>query len=394
MRRLLLALLVAAVTSGIASEAAARCAGPSIAFAPADGSFIDPEVTWVFVPRNPDGIEIAVKAGGKTIPATVTEESRNDTFTAYRVALDREATGRNFGTFVYDVEVTTAFGEYKRVASARYKVPGRDNARHDGPLALENAEYTKSEWTCSHTDSVTAMITQYAPAYRLEWSRTEAAYRAGEREILVVPWSMKAFWTRHEPITRKDKQGELALGHLNCFGETIPAEALAETVYVGIVPLYGTSDEIAPEDPIAIRSGNPPHIEQLGPVEEAEPEAEVIPDDFPEKEECGMVYLHQQEIERERRMPLGIPLALLGFIFGLPLGRRWSRRLPEDSVARLDAWSIPQTALVVGGIAALLPLVTLATASSLLPAAVTALAAFAGAGAAAAALWLIWQRIY
>jgi hypothetical protein len=321
----ILALILAA-----AQPADAKCAGPGVAFAPESGDTAG--VTWVFVPSY-SGAKIEV-ASSVEMHAEITEVSDNDTFRAYRVSVSHRVAGAlGAGDRSYNVRVV---GQYGTEDTASYRLTG-DRRPYPGPALLADGRYDKDAWTCSHTDAVTARPSVDAWAYRIEWARTEAAYRAGDREILVVPASMKAFWGGAEAP-------RIELGHLNCFGETIPADALAETAYLGIIPLGPWAEGDAPDHPIAVRSGEPPRIEVVQPVAEPEPASTT---EYP----CGHSLAHALDTAPRPSpgsLPLGLLLALAGALAGLPLGIRASRRLDRDTADRLDALSLPQIAVVAG----------------------------------------------
>lgn len=368
MRHILLAALcTAALLTGIARQASAKCAGPSIAFAPADGSHVEPGVTWVFIPGylGDKTVEITVRSDGETLPATITQVSRNETFTTYRVAVDGTPGAGSLERLRYTVDAEVQYDDWKSRGSASYQTGTHQTPDHDvatppaaEPVLLLDPSYHHSQWSCSYTDKVTATPSQHAPAYRIEWARSEDAYRRGIRSTVVVPWSMKVFWLSSERINAEPPGAELQLGHVSCFGETIPAEALARTVYLGIVPLRGDADVAAPADPIAVRSGDPLRVEYLGLVEPVVAESPNADDDTADRYICG--YARARMAERDApTLPFGVPFgvlfAALGLLAGIGLGGRVSRTLSEATVTRLDSWSLPQLALVTGLIAALLP---------------------------------------
>jgi len=356
---LLAALCIAALVTGISRQADADCAAPSIAFAPADGSQVADAVTWVFVPGHLGDIqaEITLRSADGELPAEVVQVSRTESFATYRVAARPVAAG-SIDALRYTVDVAVQYHEDWSVrGSASYHLQHQDPASSttSEPVQLLDPSYQTSRWTCSHTDKITATPSQLAPTYRIEWARSESAYRRGIRSTIVVPWSMDLFWQGSDD---QPPAAQIELGHLSCFGETIPAEALARTVYLGIVPLHpGASAPTAPLHPIAVRSGDPLLVEQLG-APEPEPTAPVAE---PEESRyiCGYAQARMREA-REPALPFGVPFgvlfAALGLLVGLGLGGRVSKKLADATVARLDAWSLPQAALVAGVLAALLPI--------------------------------------
>ena len=328
------AVSILALILATAQTADAKCAGPGVVFAPASGAHVS-GVTWVFVPSyHEPTISVESRHG---LDVAIDKVSDNDSFRAYRVSVVYSNTDlETVDAPAYTVSVDTGYGRHQR---AGYRLfPGSRAAAPSDRVLLENPAYERDAWTCSHTDAVTARPTIDAWAYRIEWARTEASYRAGKREVVVVPRSMGAFWG--DPGAR----AVIELGHLNCFGETVPSEALTHTVYLGVVPLGDWEPGPAPEHPIAVRSGEPPMVEALGEPEVAEIEYR-----------CGLAMPENRETIERHRAKHGLPLALLfavaGALAGLLLGGRASRSLDRRRAARLDALSLPQLALVAGVIA-------------------------------------------
>lgn len=327
----LFALILAA-----AHTADAKCAMPATVFAPADGADTA-GVTYVFVPAY-RGSTLSVESR-HGLDTSIDVVSETDSFRAYRVSVTYNHTDLedNSAAAAYTVVVRSEYGPDR---SASYRLFA--DSRSDAPselLLLEDPSYAKSAWTCSHTDSVLARPTVDAWAYRIEWARTEADYRAGEREVVVVPRSMRAFWG-------DAGDAQLELGHLNCFGETVPSAALADVAYLGIVPLGDWEPGAAPENPIAVQSGEPPVVRYLGP-------AAVVVDPGPYP--CGLSLPENREYmertwakKRERRVPLGLLFAVAGALLGAGLGARVTRRLDRRVAARLDARSLPQLGLIAG----------------------------------------------
>jgi hypothetical protein len=337
-RRVALSLTALALLVAAPRVVEAKCAGPGLAVAPASGASTA-GVSWVFAPAH-DEVEIRVESP-YAIESLVEKVGETTAFAAYRVTVRFTSTWSLPARPPYSVRVE---GHYGQVSVARYTWAEPTPAPSDRVL-LEEPKYIKDGWTCSHTDAVIARPSLEAPAYRIEWAPTEAAYRAGERSIVVVPASMASFWGGG----KKDQRPAIELGYLNCFGETIPEAALAETVYLGIVPLGPWAAPEAPANPIAVRSGSPPHVEVLG---DPEPAAEPEPRQFV----CGLAAPYHEmaapEPPRpEPAFPLSLLLALAGVLAGLPLGFRLSRRLSPAALTRLDAASLPQLTLIAGALA-------------------------------------------
>jgi hypothetical protein len=337
-RRVALCLSTLALLVAAPRVVEAKCAGPGLAVAPASGASTA-GVSWVFAPAHQEvEIDVGARYG---VAFTVDKVSETGEFTAYRVAVRFRPVPELPPRVEYTIRVKTAYGQS---LLAGYVKAAAGPAPTDQVL-LEEARYVKDGWTCSHTDAVIARPSLEAPAYRIEWAPTEAAYRAGERSVVVVPASMASFWGGG----KKDQRPAIELGYLNCFGETIPEAALAETVYLGIVPLGPWAAPEAPANPIAVRSGSPPHVEVLG---DPEPVAEPEPRQFV----CGLAAPYHEvaapEPPRpEPAFPFSLLLALAGVLAGLPLGFRLSRRLSPAALARLDAASLPQLTLIAGALA-------------------------------------------
>ncbi len=225
------ALLVAA------APARARCAGPGIAASPADRAAVPPDPTiHVFFPRRSadqdQARRIRVTADGKPIAARIEEVSRGESFVAVRVVVDTDGQKR----------LTLATGGWH----ARFRIDPAWRAPSRRPVEIAKIDHRADEWTCSFTRAWFLEIATPADAFRVEWARSPEAWQRGEQTAAVFPRNDMDFWHGREPATRRQSEpGSVGLGHLNCFGYTIPAEALDGPLYVKMTALFADGSESA-----------------------------------------------------------------------------------------------------------------------------------------------------
>ena len=84
-------------------------------------------------------------------------------------------------------------------------------------------------WTCSHQLTNDLLLDTSAPVFRLVYAATEADYRAGKTESLILPGSMRAFF--EGPPNGK----ALELGHVSRFGHPI---ANQRRIFAGVQALF------------------------------------------------------------------------------------------------------------------------------------------------------------
>jgi hypothetical protein len=289
--------------------AGAECAAPGIAVAPIGGESTN-GVSWVFVPE-PANVSIRA-ASPHDIETTIEKVSATSAFATFRVTV--RFLGSNLPPRPrYTVHVDRSSLDDLTVEYRRAEItpePPADRVR------LESLRLEQSYWRCSYTNAVVARPSVEAPAYRIEWAPTEAAYRAGDRSVVVVPASMASFW-RSDPETTLPA---LELGHVSCFGITIPEDPLAETVYLGIVPLGAWATPKMPAGPIALRMRHPPRSYELPDDPGPAPEAASSP-------ACDLGGPCEERSAATAPFRARSPLwALLGGMLGFGLFRRLGRR--------------------------------------------------------------------
>ena len=229
------ALLVAA------APARARCAGPGIATGPADRAAVPPDPTiHVFFPRRSAyqdrAPRIRVTADGKPIAARIEEVSRGESFVAVRVAVDTDG----------QKQLTLATDGWH----ARFRIDPQWRAPSRRPVELAKIDHRADEWTCSFTRAWFLEIATPADAFRVEWARSPEAWQRGEQTAAVFPRNDMDFWHGRDPATRRQSEpASVGLGHLDCFGYTIPAEALDGPLYVKVTALFadGSESEASPQ---------------------------------------------------------------------------------------------------------------------------------------------------
>jgi hypothetical protein len=235
MTRLALALAAATGATILATAPArARCAGPGVVTSPAAGAVLPPDPTiYLFVPRRAaeQGLarRIRVSADGVRVPARVEELSRGDAFHTLRVVVDS--------------------GKHKRLAVsagvgwlARFTIDRAWRAPASRSVEVTMVERREDRWTCSFTDAWFLQFASRADAYRVEWAASADAWTRGAPSAAVFPPTEVDFW-RHRAHERDASPGSIGLGHLNCFGYTIPAAALKGPLYVKVTALFADGSE-------------------------------------------------------------------------------------------------------------------------------------------------------
>lgn len=200
MRAAIASLLAAAAALAAGSQTAdAKCASPA-PWAGTDGSglsLVPPDPVLYAFARAWQGvdepIELAVTADGLPVPSTVTElpRSKGSDLRVFRIQVDRDEPGT--------IEL---LGERYHI------VPGW--ARPTGCLEMRDVKRVKDEWSCSHTDVLSARPSLAgAAAYRIQWMTPWSL------ESQVVPTAFGAF-----RAVGGEAMPELMLGHVSCFGMT------------------------------------------------------------------------------------------------------------------------------------------------------------------------------
>ncbi len=231
-----MALCVAAGASLVAAApAAARCAAPGIATSPADRAAVPPDPTiYVFIHRlslhGAAAPRIRVAADGKPIAARVEEVSRGGSFVALRVAVDTDGQKR--------LTLSTDGWHARYRIDPAWRAPGRR------PVDIAKIDRRVNEWTCSFTKAWFLEIATPADAFRVEWAPSPSAWERGGVSAAVFPRNDMDFWHEFAPSPRSPAEpGSVGLGHLNCFGYTIPAEALDGPLYVKLTGLFADGSE-------------------------------------------------------------------------------------------------------------------------------------------------------
>ena len=218
-----------------AAPAAADCAAPRIAASPADGAAVPPDPTiHVFIPRHTADRDparhIQVTADGVAIGARVEEVSRGESFVALRVAVDTAGQKR----------LTLSADGWQ----ARYQIDPGWRAPGRRPVDIAGVDHRVDEWTCSFTSAWFLEIDTPADAFRVEWASSPSAWQHGKASVAVFPRNDMDFWHASAPAPRRAAgPGSVGLGHLSCFGYTIPAAALDGPLYVTVTGLFADGSE-------------------------------------------------------------------------------------------------------------------------------------------------------
>jgi hypothetical protein len=134
--------------------------------------------------------------------------------------------------------------------SRRFAPPGVHR-----PVSIIGVSSESWSWTCSYQTTRNLRPSHRAPAYRVEWALTEADFRAGHRESLVVPG-----W--YESGGKGEAQGPwvVKLGALDCRAPNFDWKA---PIYAGLVALEVDGTESPePTEPVRVE---PIDISHRGP---------------------------------------------------------------------------------------------------------------------------------
>jgi hypothetical protein len=266
------AVLAAIVAAAIVAVGAPRlvradCASPFTALSPAPDSVVPPNPTlYMFVPhwREKEHEAVTAHAGSAELPVTMRRLDANDTFVAYAITVE---TG---DARAFDLRLATGPGasEAPEAPEARYHIdpswvaPAERRAR---PVA---AVHIKDHWTCSFNDLWELSIDGAAPALRVEWATSKAAFARGAATVATFPDQPKAFWRGHGRAVakylsagkpdQKNSSPVVALGHGSCFGYTIPTRVVQDRgfadgkLFVRVTPLYADGSAGEPGDIVRV----------------------------------------------------------------------------------------------------------------------------------------------
>jgi hypothetical protein len=218
-----------------AAPAAADCAAPGITTSPADGAAVPPDPTiHVFMPLYAPGRApapaIQVSADGVPIAARVEEVSRGESLVALRVAVDTDGQKR--------LTLSSDAWHAEYAIDPAWRAPGRR------PVEIARIDHRVDEWSCSFTRAWFLEIATPADAFRVEWARSPSAWQRGQVSAAVFPHNDMDFWHQRSPAPRRPPApGSIGLGHLSCFGYTIPAAAVDGPLYVKVTALFADGSE-------------------------------------------------------------------------------------------------------------------------------------------------------
>lgn len=229
--RMTLALVVGTLA---ATSAAAMCMGPGVFLAPAAGTALPENPTlFLFVPSFRQVPEVTARTEEGERPVTVSALSTGPALTSYQIRIEVEAGS------VLSVHMRDPRRKSDVTVSRFAVVPSLQSGTEPVTILVTEAEIF--HWTCSFQKTQNIRLSEpAAPAYRVEWSRTVAAYGSGLQQSVVVPATMLAFFDPAEAAAYP--QPVLELGHVNCFGNTLewPGE---DPLYVGITALQTDGTE-------------------------------------------------------------------------------------------------------------------------------------------------------
>jgi hypothetical protein len=338
MRLVLIASLLSVFGLLRAGEADAKCAAPSGAVAPHAGTAVPPDpVVYVFAPRWSAGeSSVRVVAGEDELPFSLDVVSESDAFTTLRIAIE---------TGGHDAFELMSKGSYGRTITSRFRVSDQWARPKRTAIRVRGAEYVVDSWMCSHTDAHFLAVTD-APAYRVQWATSRAAFARGAATTIVVPHHVDDFWLWGDERV-KTGAGRIGLGHLNCFGETAATGRAYVRRFVRIKGLYPDGSEslswspiveVGPgglgkaEEPVAPSVAPPVQITvEPPPVEIAPVTPAVAPAPSSRAPRRYVAVAAPRDFDPS---PL---VALLAGVLGFLLGRRAVRRVSDATAARLAA---------------------------------------------------------
>lgn len=225
MTRSHVALALAALTTylGGAEDAAAKCASPRPVFAPASGARLPENPTiYYFAPKHlmSGSASLIVESAGKSVPAKLELVSTTEAYLAFKVTL--KVTGARRVTI-------SALDD--RATTTTYEIDPSWTPPSSREIEIVSRERVDHRWTCSYTKAQVLSLTA-APAYQVTWARNRQAFRRGETTTAVFPFHTTDFFGPGQT----PRNGQVALGHVNCFGRTAP-EDLGDDLVVRVVGL-------------------------------------------------------------------------------------------------------------------------------------------------------------
>lgn len=228
------------------AAALAKCAMPGAFFAPEAGGTVPPNPTlFLFSSKwRGESAELAVLDGaGKALKFASTIVTSTDALIVKRLVVEAPA-----GEVV--LELRDKRSADTAPLRARYAVAAGKPLATGRPVELLGITEEASSWTCSYQSTRNLTPSVVAPAYRIEWASSEADYRAGKRETLVLPYRMRRFFHWGDKPFEFPPAAQLELGHVNCTGRTFEWKG---PIWLGVAALHedGTEDPPAP-DPVRV----------------------------------------------------------------------------------------------------------------------------------------------
>jgi hypothetical protein len=317
MRTAFVVLVAAAGLTAAPLDAAAKCAYPSPFIGPVSGSALPPSPTlWVFGRSSIDRVEVWV--GGTELSIATSVAWSTEDMTVLEVGVDYSGP-ESIEVRVFD---DSRGGEGWPTTTATYTIDPNwaPPASASAPVTIRAAEQETFQWSCSHKNSVTLNLDTDAPSYRFEWAPTRAMWDAGERTVYTLPQSIMRYF--EWATEREVPPPSLELGHVSCFGHTIPpdnANKFERLVYGGVVAQYPDGTETPLPEPIMVP------LDYVGEFEQAEqvelPEFDLPPElDRPAMLDQTIVEAPPAPEGEPTRWPLWV--ALLGGVVAVAFGVR------------------------------------------------------------------------
>lgn len=250
MRPVLAAFVAVVATLAAPLDAEAKCMMPGPFVGPVSGSALPPSPTfWVFGRDSINRVE--VWAGGTELSVATAVAWQTEDMVVLEVAVDY-AGPDTLDVRVYDDRWG---GTAEPTTTATYTIDPEwvQLATADRPVEIRGAEIESSRWTCSHTNAVTLSIDTEAPSYRFEWAPTRELWDAGERTAYTMPRSIRGYY--RWATDREPPPPTLELGHVSCFGHTVPpehAKGFDRLVYGGVIAQYADGTETPLPEPVLV----------------------------------------------------------------------------------------------------------------------------------------------
>jgi hypothetical protein len=225
-RRPAVFIVVFAFGIGLASPADAKCEYPEPILAPDSGVVPPNPVLTMLVPAGePRGASrptlppptLVALSNGVAVPVTVRADSQSPALDAYRIEVRGAGPGR-LVIQLFDTPRDAQQAAYSRAGtlskswSLDVDAAWRRPAGSSAPIV---ASRTDTLWQCSHQTTRDLRFAGSAAAYRVVAADSPADFATGKTRQAVLPHDPEQIWSPAKPGS-----ADLALGYVDCFGES------------------------------------------------------------------------------------------------------------------------------------------------------------------------------